>query len=742
MSIRFGLVLSVLWWVMGPLSAGAVEVALGGGEVRSSPAVVGASFSVEGGACQVEGEGAAVVDRRVELSPGGARRLRVLGGAGCDRVFVVEVLPSLVLPEATAVVWVDAGLVEVEGVDLRGMRLGVVQGGALVAEAGCSGASSCTLSIEPGARAALARGEAQLVRWPGVLGEAWPLPVIQTVEGPRSIEVLGALPVGFARQTPVIGVGAVDAAGEGGHIPLDAPELVADVRCQRARCAVDEGGIRLFAIDPSALSVGVRVDLVAGAWKVEGEARVQRESRTLDLVRCGLRAPEVSLLAGVREHRLPVAMARDCFKGKLSGLMVQSEPPTHVWIRGELPAAEEGWRVVELVFAEVPALATRMTLKVVRRDGQATALGAVEVPVAADYRPAQVRLRAPGLGPIDFVPDNRPVVVEVVPADARWADRLRLVPRSGFYTLPTAETVQAVEGARGQVPLRFAYRPPAVEEVTSDPAPLAVVETENAWRLRSMNVPLPLSEGERPVVRVECRRDGASFAVRAGQTAAVSFAERSGCRLLIDRDAIPVEAGVQLLRIEGPGIDEVVRVAPRGGVIEIALPTEGRKEFDTLKVSVSHEYGQAHYDFSPRQNLGAGARYRVVLGDSPLRISASTSLPTGLFRFGGAKEDKGAVALSAGAIGRMTLLYKEGRELPFGIEMGLFGTGLSSDPNLSIVAGVGFSVPVLNPDTALQTSFNLHAWFEYSPTRTAPGSSPWAFLFGPSFGVGKFSVNL
>ena len=257
-----------------------------------------------------------------------------------------------------------------------------------------------------------------------------------------------------------------------------------------------------------------------------------------------------------------------------------------------------------------------------------------------------------------------------------------------------------------------------------------------------MHVPLPLTESDRPVVRVECRRDGASFGVKPGQTVAVSYAERSGCRLLIDRDAIPVEAGDQLLRLDGPGIDEVVRVAPRGGVIEIALPVEGRKEFDTLKVSVSHEYGQGHYDFAPRQNLGAGARYRVVLGDSPLRISASTSLPTGLFRFGGAKEDKGAVALSAGAIGRMTLLYKEGRELPFGLEMGLFGTGLSSDPNLSVVAGVGFSVPVLNPDTALQTSFNLHAWFEYSPTRTAPGSSPWAFLFGPSFGVGKFSVNL
>jgi len=58
-----------------------------------------------------------------------------------------------------------------------------------------------------------------------------------------------------------------------------------------------------------------------------------------------------------------------------------------------------------------------------------------------------------------------------------------------------------------------------------------------------------------------------------------------------------------------------------------------------------------------------------------------------------------------------------------------------------MVLGVGLSIPVLNPDTALQASFNIHAWFELSPTRNGSGEQPVAFLFGPSFTIGRFSTT-
>ena len=90
---------------------------------------------------------------------------------------------------------------------------------------------------------------------------------------------------------------------------------------------------------------------------------------------------------------------------------------------------------------------------------------------------------------------------------------------------------------------------------------------------------------------------------------------------------------------------------------------------------------------------------------------------------------------------RLLWLYSEGRPFPLGLEFGALVTGIDDDPHLSLVGGVGLSVPVLNANTPFEASFNLHAWFEYAPTRADAGYTPWSFLFGPSFAVGKFSTQ-
>lgn len=735
----------ILPFLLPPAAAAPIEP-VGGALPELGPALIGpATAVVPGGACAVEGSPAArVVGGVLSVDADAApARLTVTAGPDCTPR-AVFVHPPLTPPTGEATLFVEAGILEAGAEGLRTWRLGLARGELLARVADCPGASSCTLSLEPEDRRALLTGEARAILWPAALpiAEGEPLPRVMTADGPVPWPALAALPVRFAFERPVIGLDTLDVSGDRARIPLDAPELVADVRCKRARCALEGDAIRLYAVDRSALSVGVRIDLVDGAFRLDGDKRSPRENHTLSIVRCALRAPPVPLLAELRGHRMPVAMATDCYAGGIDGLAVEADPPTPVWIAGELPSAEPGLRVLDVVFDRVPARADRVTLRLAKRGVVTTVLGAVELAVASGHQPARVRLHAEGLGPVAFVPRNRPATVETVFDDAIWHQRLALAERPGFYRIVGPDAIQAVDGATGSVPLRFAYRPPEVAALVSDPRPLVALDTDARWPLRSVNIPLPLTEGTHPLVRVECRRGGGTFRVKPGRTETVPYGDRDACRLIIDRDAIPAEAGTQQLRIDAGPLDQVVQVEPRGGPLVIALPADGKREFDRLTVSVSHEYGQGHYDFAPRQNLGVGARYRVVLGDSPVRISASTSLPTGLFRFGGATEDKGAVALSAGAIARMTWLYKEGNEFPFGLEMGLFGTGLSSDPNLSLVAGVGFSVPVLNADTPLQTSFNLHAWFEYSPTRTGRDSAPWAFLFGPSFGVGKFSTNL
>ena len=153
------------------------------------------------------------------------------------------------------------------------------------------------------------------------------------------------------------------------------------------------------------------------------------------------------------------------------------------------------------------------------------------------------------------------------------------------------------------------------------------------------------------------------------------------------------------------------------------------------------DYSSGDYDFSPEQDIGAESRYQLVLGNRSFSVSVSTSMPTGLFRFG-TDQQRDSLALSAGGLLRFVWLYKEGRPFPLGADIGLLGTGINDEPHLSLVGGLSLSVPVLNANTVLETSFNLHAWFEYSPTRSSTGVSPWALLFGPSFAVGKFSTNL
>ena len=98
--------------------------------------------------------------------------------------------------------------------------------------------------------------------------------------------------------------------------------------------------------------------------------------------------------------------------------------------------------------------------------------------------------------------------------------------------------------------------------------------------------------------------------------------------------------------------------------------------------------------------------------------------------------------ISVGALTRVTFVRRDGRDFPIGLELGPFGTNLSDKPAFSLVGGLGLSIPVLNPGTVLQASFNFPAWVEYAPSRAGRGEPPVAFLFGPSFSVGRLATTL
>jgi hypothetical protein len=53
-------------------------------------------------------------------------------------------------------------------------------------------------------------------------------------------------------------------------------------------------------------------------------------------------------------------------------------------------------------------------------------------------------------------------------------------------------------------------------------------------------------------------------------------------------------------------------------------------------------------------------------------------------------------------------------------------------------------VPIANRGSIAETSINLHAWFEFEPSRAFGNGegSPFGFVFGPSITIGNVGANL
>ncbi len=650
----------------------------------------------------------------------------------------------------SAVLQAEARVAEVRGDDLAELALVAILDGRVQGVAPCLGERSCALPVDREFMRTKARGgRAELMLWPSAvaLEVGAPLPMLRDAAGHAiGREGLFIPEVVLSFLHPLVATRQLNVAAERTTVPLVLPEAVKDVRCRRASCVLVDDGVEIFGIDPSALAVTMLIDLVPGAERVIDGRSQTREQIEIPLVRCAMQPlAGVPLLAGIANHRYLIVVARDCFATEPRELLIETRPPTYAWVRGEVSSADRAWRVFEVIFEKVPAGLRKLELTLVRRDLQRTSLGAFSIPVEEGYLPVIAGLEIPNQGLVDFIPTNREARVVLAFEEDRWGEDIRVESRRGLYRVRREGPdvfVHGTDAMFGSIPLRLAYRPQALENALGRPEVLARIDTEGRFRLRAMNVPVPLvSESEPRVVEVMCRRRAEEFTVPPGRITNVPYRDRDSCSVTIDRSAIPPEAGEQQIRITTGGKEELLLVSHGEGTVRVALSAGDQREFSRLLVAVGHEYSGGHYDLSPRHSIGPEARYRIVLGDRPVRISAGTALPTGLFRFG-RSGGRGSIPLSAGATSRLALLYREGNEFPIGLELGILGTDLSETAHLSFIGGIGFSIPVLNPDTVLQTSFNIHAWAEYSPTRRGDGESPWAFLFGPSFSVGRFSTTL
>ena len=555
-------------------------------------------------------------------------------------------------------------------------------------------------------------------------------------------------------------------------IRLNYPELVRSVSCVNAECALGKRSVRFFAIDPKRARVKVRLQLKDHIKSLKDGRWSKSQEQRLNVRRCVIVTPPHPLLADLREHRAMIAIARGCGVGDPRHLRAKSKPETRVYISEVLPNIDSNWRFFELQFEQVPKK-PRIRVSILKDQGQSLLLGAALFKITRLAQPRQLHLKVNPLGKVNFIPTNQSAQLEVTFDPLAYQELNNpdvITPKGipGYYQvqpLPSltqsrraraSYLLKASRQATGHAPIMFAYKPryqAPFKPLNTLALELATFPSKVQFPLRPVNTPVTLTsdQGDDGVVILQCvSRDRKRHHLRRGIVELIPYESRHSCQVIIHRARIPKSAGTQYIQItlnrdsarrRIPQYKRLIIAKHSATPLVISVPMREAIEFERVEVMIGHDYSSARYDFSPQQDLGAEATYELVLGDRDWSVSLSTSMPTGLFRYGLTPEDRAAVSLSAGGLARLLWLYSEGRPFPLGLELGALVTGIDADPHLSLVGGIGLSVPVLNANTPFEASFNLHAWLEYAPTRVEPGQNPWSFLFGPSFAVGKFSTQ-
>jgi hypothetical protein len=280
------------------------------------------------------------------------------------------------------------------------------------------------------------------------------------------------------------------------------------------------------------------------------------------------------------------------------------------------------------------------------------------------------------------------------------------------------------------------------------------------------NIPAPIDvePGVRPpLIEVLCGGGAMKLERLVPEvTAHLPFEMRDTCRVVFHRERLSTEYGTQKISFE----IEVLRAdgSPRGEahVSEVMLFRAGseprfafisgiRDQFDRMIVRVSHVADENHYIGAAEIRTGApAAQWSAVIGSGRLRLYGTTTIPTGLYRFGD-KEHSGVLSLNFGVLSRLTWLDQEGHEGFLGAEVGVMVIGLANSVSqtgqslrqVGLVFGLGVSVPVANRSGPTQASISVHAWLELDLQHaSSEGGSPLAFVFGPSLTFGNVGLNL
>jgi hypothetical protein len=664
-------------------------------------------------------------------------------------------LPSLVL-------YADEGRLDGTGRNLLGVTLSMEINGEVVSDTCRNAATSgrverCTWAIGRNAPA----DPAQITfRWQPAGASNEPNVVTFDAGGRRALPdvfMLAPARVIIARLLPTDA--KVDLATGQGEVPLVRPEAVASAECSPLPCTLEDkrltvrGGTRLVN------SLEVRLKLRPQVFLQRREALETAISEQLPVLHCPMAIVSGPPVRNNSDAKVIVKLERGCARDLNSVRFMLDQRQLRVLRTVNLQ--DESFVLLRLGRIDVD----EVVITAVRGERDAIALAVTH---AATRTAPQVRatLELPGYPNLSFIPNNRAAAVHT--SSPGENQTFAVLPIEGIYSVhydsQGRPSVRANPNAAGLTSLVFGLRmeglPAGLDQVD-----LAVVQDPLQRGMGEANIPAPIDvePGLRPpLIEVLCGGGNQKLhRLEPGVTAHLSYELRDSCRVVFHRERLSSEYGTQRLNFE---ID-VLRPdgSPKGGahvseVISMRAGHEPRyafirgitEPFDRLIVRVSHVADESHYIGASELRTGSpAAQWSAVFATGRLRLYGTTTIPTGLYRYG-AREYSGVLQLNFGVLSRLTWLDKHGREGVLGAELGLMVIGVANSVSdtgqslrqLGAVTGIGLSVPIANRSAVTQASINVHAWLETNLARDVDRGGRYAFIFGPSITIGNVGVNL
>ena len=544
---------------------------------------------------------------------------------------------------------------------------------------------------------------------------------------------------------------AVNADAEVGHLALIHPDSVGSVECVDASCEIDGNEVLVRGERGTDETLEVRLRLrphifAQGTTQLETVATV-----SVPVQRCPVAIVSAPPLRNISGQKLVVRVGGRCQKDSSLRFFISGNPSR--LISGQV----DGDALYAVLQNDRPFGSDDVVISI-QRGGSVVGIARGRT---RGVPAIHARLDLPDYGAIDFIPTNRDASV-ALPSVGDGGVLVPL-PVDGVYTVSRdpagVDHVRGIDGATGWVALRLAYRdktlPPTLRDLN-----LAEIEEAVDRSIKSASLPIMLTTDANSLAELFCDHDGQSQRQKPGATNSVSFADRDTCSLILHRENLRLEDGEQTLRITATvnaldgmprpesKLDQVVRLRP-GPVARKIFIGGVVAPFDRVVIRVAVLADDTHYAVTSEEKMGAPPiQWSLIMGTTKMRLSATTSFPTGLFRVADTGHS-GILGLNGGVLFRAVWLTDQGYQTPLGLETGVMWMGIAGDSTASshgqvaLVGGLGISVPIANVARVAQASISLHAWLEYEVSRAVlkQVGSPWGFVFGPSLSVGDVGVN-